>query len=53
MLRGYSGNGERTGYPTQKPEQLVERLVMTSSNEGDLVADFFIGRARPQPLPRS
>ena len=43
MLRGYSGNGERTGYPTQKPEQLVERLVMTSSNEGDLVADFFIG----------
>ncbi len=43
MLRGYTGSGERTGYPTQKPEQLVERLVMTSSNEGDLVADFFIG----------
>jgi len=43
MLRGYSGDGERTGYPTQKPEALVERLVKTSSNDGDLVADFFIG----------
>ncbi len=34
---------ERTGYPTQKPEALLERIVRASSNEGDLVADFFCG----------
>ena len=34
---------ERTGYPTQKPLQLVERVVRASSNPGDLVADFFCG----------
>ena len=34
---------ERTGFPTQKPEALLERIVRTSSNEGDLVADFFAG----------
>jgi len=43
MLRGFASNGERTGYPTQKPEQLLERLIRTSSNDGDLVADFFAG----------
>ena len=32
-----------TGYPTQKPEALLERIIKTSSNEGDLVADFFCG----------
>ena len=36
-------NKERIGYPTQKPEALLERIIETSSNEGDLVADFFIG----------
>lgn len=34
---------ERTQYPTQKPESLLERIIVTSSNEGDLVADFFCG----------
>ena len=34
---------ERLGYPTQKPEPLVERMLLASSNEGDLVADFFCG----------
>jgi adenine-specific DNA-methyltransferase len=34
---------EATGYSTQKPEALLERIVKTSSNEGDLVADFFVG----------
>ncbi|MGI9251204.1 MAG: site-specific DNA-methyltransferase [Pseudohongiellaceae bacterium] len=34
---------ERTGYATQKPEALVELLIKASSNEGDLVADFFCG----------
>jgi site-specific DNA-methyltransferase (adenine-specific)/adenine-specific DNA-methyltransferase len=31
------------GYPTQKPEALLERILRASSNEGDLVADFFCG----------
>ncbi|MDD9853950.1 MAG: site-specific DNA-methyltransferase [Deltaproteobacteria bacterium] len=34
---------EIVGYPTQKPEQLIERIIKSSSNEGDLVADFFCG----------
>lgn len=34
---------EALGYATQKPEALVERIIKTSSNPGDLVADFFIG----------
>jgi adenine specific DNA methylase Mod len=35
--------GERTGFATQKPEALLERIVEASSNEGDLVADLFCG----------
>jgi DNA modification methylase len=34
---------ERTGYPTQKPEALMERIILASSNPGDVVADFFCG----------
>lgn len=34
---------ERTGYPTQKPEGLLQRIILASSNPGDLVADFFCG----------
>ncbi|MBU4299013.1 site-specific DNA-methyltransferase [Patescibacteria group bacterium] len=34
---------ERVGYPTQKPEALLERIIKASSNEGDIVADFFCG----------
>ena len=34
---------ERIGYPTQKPEALLERIIKSSSNEGDVVADFFMG----------
>ena len=34
---------ERQGYPTQKPEPLLERVIESSSNPGDLVADFFCG----------
>lgn len=34
---------ERLGYPTQKPEALLERIIQTSSNEGDLVLDPFCG----------
>ena len=34
---------ERIGYPTQKPEALLERIIKASSNRGDVVADFFCG----------
>ena len=34
---------QRTGYATQKPEALLERIIKASSNEGDLVCDFFGG----------
>ena len=34
---------ERLGYTTQKPEKLLDRIIRASSNEGDLVADFFAG----------
>jgi len=34
---------EKVDYPTQKPEALLERILSASSNEGDLVADFFCG----------
>lgn len=34
---------ENVQYPTQKPETLLERIIKASTNEGDLVADFFIG----------
>jgi len=36
-------HNERTGYPTQKPEALLERIILASSNPGDIVADFFSG----------
>ena len=36
-------SGERTGYPTQKPEALLERIIKTSSNAGDVVLDPFSG----------
>ncbi|MEQ1705456.1 MAG: site-specific DNA-methyltransferase [Rickettsiales bacterium] len=38
-----SMSGERLDYPTQKPETLLERIIKASSNEGDIVADFFAG----------
>lgn len=36
---------ERTGYPTQKPLALYERIIQASSNEGDMVLDPFAGCA--------
>ena len=36
---------ERTGYPTQKPVALLERIIAASSNEGDIVLDCFAGCA--------
>lgn len=34
---------EKLGYPTQKPEALLKRIIKASSNEGDVIADFFCG----------
>jgi DNA modification methylase len=41
MLKGNSK--EWIGYPTQKPEKLLERIIQMSSNEDDLVLDCFVG----------
>ncbi len=35
--------GENIGYATQKPEALLERIIKASSNENDIIADFFCG----------
>jgi hypothetical protein len=43
MIGSISMEKERVGYPTQKPETLLERIIKASSNEGDIVADFFCG----------
>ena len=39
----FRNNPERIGYPTQKPEKLLERIILTSSNENDLILDPFCG----------
>lgn len=38
-----SWHAEKLGYPTQKPESLLERILQASSNEGDLILDPFCG----------
>ena len=40
-----SSSKERTGYPTQKPLALLERIISSSSNEGDMILDPFCGCA--------
>lgn len=39
----HSQAAERLGYPTQKPEALLERIIKASSNEGDVVLDAYCG----------
>ncbi len=39
----FRNSRERIGYPTQKPEELLERIINASSTETDVVADFFCG----------
>jgi len=36
-------SAERTGYATQKPEKLIERIILSCTDEGDICADFFAG----------
>ena len=38
-----SNDSQRSGYPTQKPEALLKRIILSASNPGDVVADFFVG----------
>ena len=46
----FKDSPEKTNYPTQKPEALIERMIMASSNEGDVVADFFMGSGTTQAV---
>lgn len=39
----HNQSSERVGYPTQKPEELVARIIRAASNEGDIVLDAFAG----------
>jgi adenine-specific DNA-methyltransferase len=41
---------ERIDYPTQKPEKLIERILNTASNEGDLIFDCFMGSGTTQAV---
>ena len=43
LVRAWGGRGERLGYPTQKPLELLERVIAVSSNPGDIVLDPFCG----------
>ena len=40
---GQNDKTERNGYPTQKPKDLIKRFVLASSNENDVVADYYLG----------
>ena len=39
----FKTKNEKIGYPTQKPESLMERIIKASSNEGDIILDPFMG----------
>lgn len=43
-------SGELLGYPTQKPEALLERIILASSNPGDIVFDCFMGSGTTQAV---
>lgn len=43
-------NQEKNGYPTQKPEKLLERVIKACSNPGDLVFDCFMGSGTTQAV---
>ena len=43
-------NQEKNGYPTQKPEKLLNRIIKACSNEGDLVLDCFMGSGTTQAV---
>ncbi|RII83623.1 site-specific DNA-methyltransferase [Neopusillimonas maritima] len=45
-----SSDGQRTGYPTQKPDYLLERIIKLGSSSGDLVFDCFMGSGTTQAV---
>lgn len=45
--------GETTGYGTQKPGKLLERIIQASSDEGDIVGDFFVGSGTTASIAES
>ena len=47
-----TNGSEKTGYPTQKPEGVLRRIVMASSEPGDLVVDFFAGSGTAAAVAR-
>jgi adenine-specific DNA-methyltransferase len=49
MLRGFNSS-ERLGYPTQKPEPLLERIIKLNTNEDDIVFDCFMGSGTTQAV---
>lgn len=50
-LSRIQGNGlEKVGYPTQKPEAVLERIIKASSNAGDIVFDPFMGSGTAQTV---
>ena len=42
-ILGQNDKKERVGYDTQKPKSLIERIIKSSSDEGDIVGDFYLG----------
>ena len=47
---GQISRNELSGYPTQKPEKLLERIIKASSNPGDIVFDCFMGSGTTQAV---
>ena len=45
-----TNGSERTGYPTQKPIKILDRIIRVHSRKSDLVVDFFAGAAPPAKL---
>ncbi|MES2565469.1 MAG: site-specific DNA-methyltransferase [Bacteroidota bacterium] len=50
MLNPMSDERQTSNYPTQKPEQLLERIIKSSTNPGDLVFDCFMGSGTTQAV---
>lgn len=46
----HNNSMERLGYPTQKPEALLERIIRSSSNPGDIIFDCFMGSGTTQSV---
>jgi len=43
LFKNNYDKAKKTLYPTQKPKELIRRFVLASSNENDVVADYYLG----------